>query len=126
MVALFSETGAVDVKRMDGFTLIELVVAIFLLTVGLIALISSSAMITRLVNNGDSYTEAAAGAEGRLELWRGTHCGVAATGLEPANDGLFSLGQGRARGTVQSAAVVVTTTLARGVKVDAFSVTGGC
>ena len=113
-------------KRPDGFTLIELVLAMFLLTVGLVSLISSSVMITRLVANGDSYTEAAVGAVGRLELWRGTRCGVAAASLESADDGIVSLGLWPADGAIQRAAVAVTTTLARGVRVDTFSTTGGC
>jgi len=96
------------------------------LTVGLIGLISSSVMITRLITDGDSHTEAAVGAVGRLELWRGTRCGVAVASLESADDGVVSLGQRPADGAIQSAAVEVTTRLARGVRVDTFSVTGGC
>jgi len=114
------------VKRSDGFTLIELVIAMFVLTVGLMGLISSSVMITRLVTNGDSYTEAAVGAVARLELWRGTRCGVAAASLESADDDIVSLGQRPAGGAIQRAAVEVTTRLARGVRVDTFSATGGC
>jgi len=114
------------VRRSDGFTLIELVIAMFVLTVGLIGLISSSVMITRLVANGDSYTEAAVGAVARLELWRGTRCGVAAASLESIDDGIASLGYRTADGDIQSAAVKVTTRLARGIRVDTFSVAAGC
>ena len=113
-------------KQLNGFTLIELVIAMFVLTVGLLCLISSSVMITRLVTNGDSYAEATVGAVGRLELWRGTRCGVAVASLESADDGIVSLGQQPADGAIQRATMAVTTRLARGVRVDTFSVTGGC
>jgi prepilin-type N-terminal cleavage/methylation domain-containing protein len=59
------------VKRVDsGFTLVEVMVAIVVMTIGLIALAGSSAMVTRMIGRGKVETLVAQAASQRLELLR--------------------------------------------------------
>jgi prepilin-type N-terminal cleavage/methylation domain-containing protein len=71
-------TEEVDVERHRGFTLVEVQVAIVVLTIGLIGLVSSSAMVSRMLGVGKIETRAARLAVGRMEMLR-----QAAYGVEP-------------------------------------------
>jgi prepilin-type N-terminal cleavage/methylation domain-containing protein len=53
-----------------GFTLIEVLVAIVVLTVGIMALAGSSASVTRMIGRGKSETRAAQAATRRMEILR--------------------------------------------------------
>jgi Tfp pilus assembly protein PilV len=68
----------VDVERHRGFTLVEVQVAIVVLTIGLIGLVSSAAMVSRMLGAGKIETRAARLAVGRMEMLR-----QAAYGSEP-------------------------------------------
>ncbi len=58
-------------KRSDsGFTLVEVMVAIVVMTIGLIALAGSSAMVTRMIGRGKVETRIAQAASQRLEVLR--------------------------------------------------------
>jgi prepilin-type N-terminal cleavage/methylation domain-containing protein len=59
------------VKRSaTGFTLVEVLVAIVVLAVGIIALAGSSAMVTRMIGRGKVETRAAQAASRRIEALR--------------------------------------------------------
>lgn len=53
-----------------GFTLIEVLVAIVVLTIGIIALAGSSASVTRMIGRGKTETRAALAAARRMEILR--------------------------------------------------------
>lgn len=53
-----------------GFTIVEVIVAIMMLAAGVLALVSSSAVVLREMNTGSQNTIAAAVAARRLELLR--------------------------------------------------------
>ncbi len=53
-----------------GFSLIEVLVAVVVLGVGLVALVGSSAMVTRMIGRGKITTRAAQVASSRLEKLR--------------------------------------------------------
>lgn len=53
-----------------GFTLIEVLVAIVVLTIGIMALAGSSASVTRMIGRGKSETRAAQAATRRMEILR--------------------------------------------------------
>jgi type IV pilus modification protein PilV len=61
-------------KLRRGFTLVELLVAIVLLSVGALALASLSAVVMRNVNGAAQQTIAATIAQARLERLRGLPC----------------------------------------------------
>ena len=54
----------------SGFTLVEALVAIIVLGVGIVALVSASASVTRMIGRGKMETRAAQAASTRLELLR--------------------------------------------------------
>jgi prepilin-type N-terminal cleavage/methylation domain-containing protein len=59
------------VKRSaSGFTLVEVLVAIVVLGIGIVALVGSSAMVTRMIGRGKVETRAAQAASRRVEILR--------------------------------------------------------
>ncbi|GAC1650610.1 MAG: hypothetical protein NVS4B3_09680 [Gemmatimonadaceae bacterium] len=65
-----------------GFTLVELMIAMLILTVGMLALSSTSASVVKAMTGGRQQTLAAQMAQSRLEQLRGVNCAqlVAGTG----------------------------------------------
>ena len=57
-------------RSSSGFSLVEVLVAIVVLGVGIVALVGSSAMVTRMIGRGKVETRAAQVASGRLETLR--------------------------------------------------------
>jgi prepilin-type N-terminal cleavage/methylation domain-containing protein len=53
-----------------GFTLVEVLIAVVVLGIGVMALVGSSALVTRMVGRGISETKAAEAANRRLESMR--------------------------------------------------------
>lgn len=57
-----------------GFTLVELIVAIVILSVGVLGLASTAAVVTRQIGAGAQQARAAAVAQARFENLRGMSC----------------------------------------------------
>jgi len=57
-----------------GFTIIEIIIAIIVLTVGLLGLVSTAALVTRMIARGQRSANAAAFAARRLERLRPAAC----------------------------------------------------
>jgi prepilin-type N-terminal cleavage/methylation domain-containing protein len=57
-----------------GFTIIEIIIAIIVLTVGLLGLVSTAALVTRMIARGQRSANAAAFASRRLERLRPAAC----------------------------------------------------
>ncbi|HVE78649.1 MAG TPA: prepilin-type N-terminal cleavage/methylation domain-containing protein [Gemmatimonadaceae bacterium] len=57
-----------------GFTLVELIVAIMVLSIGLLGLAGSAAVLTRQINGGARMTVAASVARDRFEVLRARPC----------------------------------------------------
>ncbi len=71
-----------ELKSRRGFTLAEIMVAIIILTVGLLGIVSATAKMTRLQGQGDRLSTASFHAQDRMEQLRALGCGVAASGTE--------------------------------------------
>jgi prepilin-type N-terminal cleavage/methylation domain-containing protein len=56
--------------RRSGFTLVEALVAVVVVGVGIVALVSASSSVTRMIGRGKMETRAAMAASGRLEVLR--------------------------------------------------------
>ncbi len=69
-------------KREQGFTIVEVIVAILVLTVGLLALVTSAALVTRMIGRGQRSAVAAQYAQRRLEMLRVSGCKSQAGGSE--------------------------------------------
>jgi prepilin-type N-terminal cleavage/methylation domain-containing protein len=69
-------------KRENGFTIIEVVVAILVLSIGLLAMVGSTAMVTRMIARGQRSATAAIFASQRLEQLRASACTVRPNGAD--------------------------------------------
>lgn len=99
-----------------GFTLVEILVAIVVLGIGVVALLGSSAMVTRMLGEGKHTTVAVTYAERRLEVLRR----IARSTTPPCSDA--KLAGGATLDTTWAASVGVTehvrvTALSQGVLV---------
>ena len=70
------------VSTRRGFTFVEVVVAMLMLTAGVLALASSTASLSRILNRGSVSTTGAWYAQSRLEKLRATGCASLASGSE--------------------------------------------
>jgi prepilin-type N-terminal cleavage/methylation domain-containing protein len=65
-------------KRTErGFTLIEVMIAIVMLTIGVLALVGSSAMVTRMIGTGKASTDIGQRAQDRVDYLRQLAAGTA-------------------------------------------------
>src|SRR5207248_1632771 len=62
--------GGTLMKREQGFTLVEVIIAILVLTVGLLGLVTSAALVTRMIGRGQHSAVAAQYAQRRIEMLR--------------------------------------------------------
>jgi prepilin-type N-terminal cleavage/methylation domain-containing protein len=69
-------------KQEQGFTLVEVIIAIIVLTVGLLGLVTTAALVTRMIARGQRSAVAATFAAQRLEQLRVTTCTSQASGSE--------------------------------------------
>ena len=63
-------------KREQGFTIVEVIIAIMVLTVGLLVLMNSSALVTRMIAQGQRSAVAATDAARILDSLRAVACTV--------------------------------------------------
>ncbi len=69
-------------KREQGFTIVEVIIAIIVLTVGVLGLVTTAALVTRMIARGQRSAVAAQYAQRRLEILRTTACKSQAGGTE--------------------------------------------
>ncbi len=70
------------VKNRRGFTIIEVIIAVLVLSVGLLGLASSSALVTRMISQGQRFSKAAFLGNEKLELLRSMDCSLMTSGSE--------------------------------------------
>jgi len=113
------------VRRTRGFALVELVVAVLVLTVGVLALGGTAAAVTRMVAWGQRMGGAAAAAQARLEALR-------AGGCRSLGDGRDSVGPYRlswsvvAAGSLRRVALTVTYPNGSRDRADRFEAAAWC
>jgi prepilin-type N-terminal cleavage/methylation domain-containing protein len=104
-----------------GFTIVEVLVAVMLLSVGLLALVGSAAVATRMISQGRRYTEASAEANQRLEILRSQTCAAMSDGS--ATQGRFTVAwtvTTDATGRARQVALQVVSPTATGTRRDLF------
>lgn len=118
-------------KQERGFTILEVLIAVMILSVGLLGLVSSAALVTRMITQGAWYTEASTLASQQFETfrsrWTGTGCAGAANGSTSSRG--FTLTwtvTSAAGGQARQVALVVTSPTARGSRNDTFYSTIPC
>lgn len=109
-------------RSASGFTIVEVLVAIVVLSIGLIALAGSTAMVTRMIGRGKVETRVAQAASRRIEALRvaaystSPRCtaGAFATGGPVTTGGLTEAWTVAAAGKVRTVQVNVTYRTVRG------------
>jgi prepilin-type N-terminal cleavage/methylation domain-containing protein len=123
-------------QRERGFTLIEVMLAVVLLTIGVMALVGSSALVTRMIGKGKESTIAVQVATARFEKLRTIAASTAvpctAAGFASGNattSGVaeaWVVGAAPAIGTARDVTVSVTYRNNRGSVTDAITTTFLC
>lgn len=62
------------IKNNKGFTIIEIIIAIIVLTVGVLGMVTTAALVTRMIARGQRSAQASAFAGRRLERMRVSAC----------------------------------------------------
>ena len=114
-------------NKKDGFTIIEVIIAVLLLSVGLLGLASTAGTVTRMIGQGQRFTEASSLASERFEIIRSLECDNMAAGS--ATSGTYAL-----RWTVDSlnsgagreVNVMIQSRTGSGTRVDTFSTAIAC
>jgi Tfp pilus assembly protein PilV len=110
-----------------GFTIAEILVAILVLTVGLLGLVSTAGVVTRMIGQGQRYSEVSNLANERFEILRAQGCPAAGTGSEAR--GAFTIAwrvTDAAGGKARALQVIVTSPTPRGTRADTLSTTQVC
>jgi Tfp pilus assembly protein PilV len=63
-------------RRRSGFTIIEVIAAVMMLTIGVLGLAGAAAIVTRMMGSAEVQSDAAAIAAARFETLRGTRCPI--------------------------------------------------
>jgi len=74
-------------KNRQGFTIIEIIIAIIVLTVGVLGMVTTAALVTRMIARGQRSAEASAFAARRLERERVAACAAQNNGTETLRRG---------------------------------------
>lgn len=104
-----------------GFTITEVLIAIIILSVGLLGLASSAALVTRMIAQGQRYTEATTLANHRFEILRSKTCPAMVNGDSTA--GAFKVAWSvtpMTAGRANQVAVTVTSPTGTGTRSDVF------
>ena len=78
-------------SRNGGFTIVEIIIAIVVLTVGLLGLVTTAALVTRMIGRGRVSEGAAIFAAQRMEQLRASACTVRQPGFEYQYRGTYPI-----------------------------------
>jgi len=113
------------VIRTRGFTLVELVVAVLVLSVGVLALSGTAAAVTRMMGWGQRFGASAVAAQARLEALRAGGCAALGGGLD--STGHYRLRWSvTAAGSLRTVALTVEYPDGRGLRSDLFEAVAWC
>jgi prepilin-type N-terminal cleavage/methylation domain-containing protein len=110
-----------------GFTVVEVMVAVMILSVGLMGMVTTAGVVTRMIGTGHRLTQASSLAAGRVEWLRARGCPAAGRGGETRGSFIITwqvseVSGGRARGIV----VRVTRPTTGGARTDSLATVQLC
>lgn len=114
-------------KSERGFTVVEVLIAVLILTVGLLGMVTTAALTTRMIAQGQRYSEASAIANERFEILRAKSCAEMTGGS--AQLGRFSVSwtvTPDAADTRRQVDVTVVSPVAGGSRTDRFTTIIAC
>lgn len=112
---MVTRRGGMHARRRSGFTIVEVLVAVMILVVGLLALVGTGGLVTKMLTRGTRSGRGAFFAQERLEILRATPCASLASGSNTRGGG-YTLAwtiTTLTGGTARRARVVATYTAAR-------------
>jgi len=108
-----------------GFSLVEVMISVVVLTVGILALAGTSGAITRMISQGGQLAASALAVEGRIDILRATPCASLAGGS--ATQGQYALTWTVASsGFLRTVNVTVSYNTGRGTRTDTYQSTISC
>lgn len=110
-----------------GFTLVEVMIAIIILTTGVLALAATSASVVRMATQSGRLSASVVAAEGRLENLRTTDCTTLSNGT--STDGIYSLAWTvTSTGVLRTIVITVTypVPMGRGTRSDTYTSAIAC
>ena len=110
-----------------GFTIIEVLVAVLVLSIGVLGLATTAALVTRMIGQGERYSQASTMAAEQFEVLRSQRCTALTSGT--ATQSGFTLTwtvQNAAGGRARTVTIEVLTPTVRGTRADTFATTIGC
>ncbi len=117
------------IKSAKGFSLVELIVAMLVLSVGVIGLASTMSLTTNMIGRSHRYAEAAALAAEKMEILRTQNCDLMTSGSESRGDRQVEWGvteTAAGDGRYVMVRVRFPTHRGTGWRVDTFSTTVSC
>jgi type IV pilus modification protein PilV len=115
-------------RERDGFTLVEVLIAVLVLSIGLLGLVSSAALTTRMIGQGQRFTEASTMAGQQFEVLRSQTCAAMAGGTRA--EGRFAVAwtidSAVAGGRAQAVTVIVQSPTTYGMRADSFATVMPC
>ncbi len=114
-------------KDRRGFTIVEVLVAVMVLAVGILGLVTTAGLVTRMIAQGQRYTRASTLASERFEILRAQRCPAVGTGTETR--GAYTIAWSvadTAGGRARVIRVSVTSPTGRGTRTDKFSTSKVC
>jgi type IV pilus modification protein PilV len=115
------------VSNQKGFTIIEVLVAVLVLSVGILGLATTAALVTRMIGQGERFSQASTMAAEQFEVFRSQSCSSLASGA--TTNGGFTLTwtvQDAAGGRAKTVTIEVRSPTVRGTRADTFATTIGC
>jgi len=115
------------VRTERGFTIIEVLVAVMVLTVGILGLVTTAALVTRMVGQGERYSQVSTLAAERLEILRSRSCTSLASGSASQQSFTISWTVDSLPGAnARTVRIVVVSPTVRGTRADTFTTTRIC
>jgi prepilin-type N-terminal cleavage/methylation domain-containing protein len=112
--------------HLRGFTLIELVVAVTMLAVGVLAVAATAVPLGRLVRRGGAQGSSAAAAGAEIEALRATGCAAPAVGAALNGGGFRITWSVAPGGALREVTVVATYPWGPGAHSDTFGTAVAC
>lgn len=114
-------------RSQGGFTVVEVLIAVLVLTVGLLGMVTTAALTTRMIAQGQRFSEASAIANERFEILRAIPCAQMTGGSSQV--GRYSVSwtvTANEANTWRRVTVTVTSPTARGSRTDQFTTIISC
>ncbi|MDH3456783.1 MAG: prepilin-type N-terminal cleavage/methylation domain-containing protein [Gemmatimonadota bacterium] len=114
-------------RKRNGFTIIEVLVAVLVLAVGILGMATTAALVTRMIGQGQRFSEVSAVAAQRFEMLRSRPCATMANGS--ATQGPYVLSwtvDSVAAGKARSLRLIVISPTTRTTRADTFATTVPC